>query len=178
MSTWILLAIGVVGVLSAVIVLGALLPQSHVVSKTCYLEAAPEELWRIITDFDAQPVWRSDVRFVERLTSPNGKELWREFRNPRSYATYETTEASPPFRLVRRIADEGLPFGGDWTFDISPTTHGCQLRITEHGNVKNPFFRFVSRFVIGHTRSLENYCRSLERVLGNKNAAERLRTRN
>jgi hypothetical protein len=35
------------------------------------------------------------------------------------------------------------------------------LRITEQGEVYNPVFRFVSRFVIGQNRTIETYLRDL-----------------
>jgi hypothetical protein len=40
------------------------------------------------------------------------------------------------------------------------------LRITEEGDVYNPFFRFISRFIIGQTRSINSYLINLAKVLG------------
>ena len=40
------------------------------------------------------------------------------------------------------------------------------LRVTEHGEVYNPLFRFVSKFIIGHHTSLEQYLRALGQKLG------------
>ena len=34
---------------------------------------------------------------------------------------------------------------------------GLRERITENGEVYNPLFRFVSRFVMGHTRTIDTY---------------------
>jgi hypothetical protein len=38
--------------------------------------------------------------------------------------------------------------------------------ITENGEVYNPIFRFVSRFIMGHTATLDAYLKSLTTALG------------
>jgi hypothetical protein len=35
------------------------------------------------------------------------------------------------------------------------------LTITERGEVYNPFFRFVSRYVMGHTQSIDEFMAAL-----------------
>ena len=40
------------------------------------------------------------------------------------------------------------------------------VRITEDGEVYNPIFRFVSRFVFGQTRMLDAYLRALGQATG------------
>ncbi len=64
-------------------------------------------------------------------------------------------------KLVTRIADKDLPFGGTWTYEIAPDNRGTTLTITEHSEVYNPVFRFISRFVIGHTEQIDKYFDSL-----------------
>ena len=66
-------------------------------------------------------------------------------------------------RLVTRIADTGLPFGGQWTYELVPDGEGTRLTITEDGEVYNPLFRFVSRFVMGHTATIERYLDDVEK---------------
>ena len=56
----------------------------------------------------------------------------------------------PPPERVTRIADESLPFGGSWTYRVVGNEKGCTLTIREDGEVYNPLFRFMSRFVFGH----------------------------
>ena len=56
-----------------------------------------------------------------------------------------------------------ISFGGRWIYEITPSGGGTELRITEEGEVYNPFFRFVSRFIMGHARTIERYLEDVER---------------
>jgi hypothetical protein len=40
------------------------------------------------------------------------------------------------------------------------------LTIVERGKVRNPIFRFLSRFVFGHTATIESYLSSLAKSFG------------
>ena len=61
----------VLGALAAavviVIAIGALLPRQHTASRTAHFRAAPEAVWRAITDVATFPAWRTDVKRVEVL---------------------------------------------------------------------------------------------------------------
>ena len=79
--------------------------------------------------------------------------------------------APPPRHLVTRIADDGLPFGGRWEYRIEPDgAGGSNVTITEHGSVYNPLFRFVSRYIMGHTATIESYLRALGKRFGSEPA--------
>ena len=80
---------------------------------------------------------------------------------------YELVEARPPERLAVRIAGQGLPFGGTWTFHITPLAGGgSELRIDEDGEIYNLIFRFMARFFFGYTASIEGYLRDLGAKFG------------
>jgi hypothetical protein len=67
---------------------------------------------------------------------------------------------------VTVIADKGIPFGGSWDYRIIPEGAGSRITITENGEVYNPIFRFVSRYVIGHTATLDKYLSALATKVG------------
>jgi hypothetical protein len=114
------------GVIALIWIVGALLPMNHVAARQAAFHQPPEALWTAI----ASP--------------PNERDL-----------TYETLESDPPRRLVIRIHDRNHNFGGTWTYEIAPAPSGALLRITERGEVYNPIFRFISRFVMGHTGTID-----------------------
>jgi hypothetical protein len=78
----------------------------------------------------------------------------------------QVTEAVPPRRLVTRIADPNLPWGGTWTTEITLTSGGSVVRITEDGYVNNPLFRFMARFIFGYASTLDSYMKSLGEKFG------------
>ena len=61
----------------------------------------------------------------------------------------------PGEKLVTRIVDRDRGYFGSWTYEFSPAVNGTLVRITEHGEVPNVVFRFMSRFVFGHTATIE-----------------------
>jgi hypothetical protein len=83
---------------------------------------------------------------------------------------YEVDSAVPDRLLVTRIADRSLPFGGKWTYELIPSGDSTTLRITEDGEVYNPLFRFVSRFVMGHHATIDQYLGDLARKFGESTA--------
>jgi hypothetical protein len=71
-------------------------------------------------------------------------------------------EQAPPRRLVTRVADPELPYGGTWTFELEPEESGTRLTITERGQIHNPIFRVIARFVFGYAATMESYLDELE----------------
>ena len=59
-----------------------------------------------------------------------------------------------------------MPFGGTWTYELTPTAGGTSLRITEDGEVYNPVFRFMSRFVFTHHATIDTYLTDMGKRLG------------
>ena len=66
-----------------------------------------------------------------------------------------------PTRMSARILDDDLPYTGEWTWHVQPTSDGTRVTITERGSVGNPLFRFISTHVMGHTKSIDGYLRAL-----------------
>jgi uncharacterized protein YndB with AHSA1/START domain len=167
---WVLVVGGVVVVLVALVTLvGVALPQNHTASLARRYGVGPDVVWQTITDVESFPSWRPEVKSAERLASRDGRARWTE-KTGHDQLTLEVVESVAPRRLVGRIADEGLPFGGSWTYELEAADGGTLLTITERGEVYNPFFRFVSRFVMGHTATIEQYHANLEKRLASGQA--------
>lgn len=160
--------------LVGIAVVGALLPRSHTLRLEARFSRPPEAVWDAITDYRKFPEWRGDVRSVEPLPPRDGRAVWRE-QTTSGAIPYEVVEARPPQRLVTRIADPNLPFGGTWTYELVPDSGGCILTITENGEVYNPVFRFISRFVIGQSATINRYLRALGRKFGEQVSPQEVR---
>ena len=68
---------------------------------------------------------------------------------------------------MRRSARESSQVAGRGSQPVGNTYcasgSGTRVSITERGEVYNPIFRFLSRFVFGHTGTMETYLRDLAR---------------
>ncbi len=141
----------------AVVVLGALLPKSHTASRTAIIRATPEQVFVLIS---GPQDWRTDLKEYN-FFDEGDRHMQREIDKHGQTITYEIVQSQPPTLRKTTIADKNLPFGGSWTWNIQPENDSCAVTITEDGEVYNPVFRFVSRFIIGHTRTIDNYLANL-----------------
>lgn len=161
-----LIVLGVFGaIVIVVVVIGFTLPVGHQAVRQARFRQSPPEVFAVITDAENFPAWRPSVKTVDILPDSAGKKRFREIGSDGSIL-YEVDGTVPNARLVTRIADRSLPFGGSWTYELIPDGKGTTLRITEDGEVYNPVFRFVSRFVMGHTATIDRYLRDLAKHLG------------
>jgi len=154
---YLLIAAAILGALVLlIVVIGWSLPVKHQATSEVTINTAAGPLYNLITDVERYPQWRSSVERTERLPDSAGRTRFREIGSDGTIL-YEMETAEPNKRVVNRIADTSLQFGGSWTYDLIPRGDSTTLRITENGEVYNPIFRFVSRFVMGHTRTIKTY---------------------
>jgi hypothetical protein len=145
--TWIVGAVvGLAGLVAVIAFVGSRLPVAHVAASRARYDAEIDAVWSAV----AAEIAASDTKV-------------------------EIVERDAPRRLVNRIAPGG-PFGGTWTLDLVPVEHGTRLTITEHGEVYNVIFRFLSRFVFGHYGTQEKYLRGVGARLHETPIPERLPT--
>ena len=152
---------GLAGLVLLVVLVGLFLPVRHTATVEREVRGTPEEVWRVITDVEGFSGWRPDVDRAERLEPIGGWPAWRE-EGPNGPLTFAIAAVEPRRRLVTEIVDEGLPFGGRWTYLLEPSQTGTRLTITEDGYIYNPVYRFVSRFFMGYEGTAQTYLDALE----------------
>jgi hypothetical protein len=168
---WLVIAIAIIAVLVVLaLVVGMMLPQSHVATRTARLHRAPSDVWSMVTNVSTAPTWRTDIKAVDVLPPKGDKIEWREIASHGSM-NYEGEIVRPPGagvsgRFISRITGRDQPFGGEWTTDVASDGDGTRVTITERGEVYNPFFRFVSKFIMGHTATIDGYLRALGKHFG------------
>jgi hypothetical protein len=161
---------GLVVLAAAMAMVGAMLPRDHHATRKARFHVAPDALYAVLA---GPPDWRTGVKAYGVLPDQDGRKRWWEQDTHGHKIAFELVEASPPERLVTRIAEAGLPFGGGWTFEISPLAGGgAELRIREDGEIANPIFRFMARFLFGYTGSIETYLRDMGAKFGEPVAIE------
>jgi hypothetical protein len=118
----------------------------------------------LVRDFGSAPSWRPDLKRVE-VKQSDGRVRFRE-EGKNGVVNYELDEDIPDSRLLTRIIDTDLGYSGSWTYLFEPQHGGTRVTITEDGQVSNVLFRFMSRYVFGHTATLDSYLTSLARRFG------------
>lgn len=153
-----------------VVALGFALPERHRAAVRAHYAQPVDAVHRAILDVAAAPTWRSGVDSVQILSQQ--PLTWREY-SEWGALTMTMVETSSS-RIVSRIVDTGEGFGGTWTFEVTPEAGATTLTITEDGEVYNPIFRVMSKFVFGHYTGLEAYAADLGRKFGNEVEPERV----
>ena len=177
---WVGVAVGgLVGLLLLAALAGSLLPKEHVASVRARFTAPPDATWAAIRDFGAWPSWNPGVKSMERLPDAGGAERWM-LRDSTGGFPSRVEVSDPPAagkagRLVTRIDDPSLPFGGTWTWTVEADGQGSAVTITEDGEVRNPIFRLLARYVFGHHATIESYLQALGRRGGAEVVLERVR---
>jgi hypothetical protein len=156
---WLLILAGIlVCVILIVLLIGYLLPVKHRASITLTVSGRPEQVWQRLIDFKAYPDWRKDVKAVEVISDTQ----WAETDQHDHRLPFSMTMKDRPRTLVTRIDGKDQPFGGSWVYTLEDQGNATILTITEDGEVYNPLFRFVSKFIMGHSATLKRYSTYLE----------------
>ena len=159
------IAIAIAVMIGAVAWLGSRLPVAHVASRSVVIGAPVDVVFTTITEFESAASWRG-LKSVT-VDSATGRKRVTEVSSTGDM-TMEVEELIPPTRLVMRIVGEGLPYGGAWAYALEPQGNATRVTITEHGEVYNPLFRFIAKFIMGHNGTLDSYLRSLGRKFGSE----------
>jgi uncharacterized membrane protein len=168
MKTAIIIAASIIGVVVLVFgvmaLIGSQLPRSHSASRSIVLRQPRPSVYAVVRDFKSAPNWRNDVKSIEVTETP-GQKL-RFIEHGSDDVNYELTEDVPNQRMVTRILNTDLGYSGQWTYELADENGGTRVKITEDGEVSNVLFRFMSRYVFGHTSTIDSYLTALGKKFG------------
>lgn len=160
-TRWLLAAIALfAAVLLLLTLAGSLLPEHHLARASINLDQPADSVWSTIRDLQSYPDWWPQVKAMDRVPGRD-RETWSQRDKYGDELPIEVIESEPSRRLVTRIAGEDLPFSGTWTHELTTSVTGTTLTITEEGEIHNPLFRLMARFVIGHHSTLDAYLEAL-----------------
>ena len=135
---------GVAGAGTLAFLAGTALPAEHRTTARETFDRAPEAVWRVLTDLEGMPSWRSDLVRIERLPEADGRMTWLEIGSGEDQVM-ELTESDPPRRLVihrRKFGRPGLP---ERIVQLRATMSGTLVTVTERDQVGNPLARVLVR---------------------------------
>jgi uncharacterized protein YndB with AHSA1/START domain len=159
-----LAATGLAALVAVLFVAGLALPAEHVSTSRMLVDRPPEAVWRVLTDLDGMPLWRSDLAAIERLPDFRGKPAWREIGRGGG-SVVEVYLGESPRRLVMQAADEGEPGLPIRVFDLISVRAGTEVTLTERAASSNPFRRVLVRLG-GQRPAIDRFLRDLAGRLG------------
>lgn len=168
MKTAIIIAVSIIGVIVLVFavmaLIGSQLPSAHTASRSIVLRQPRPNVYAVIRDFKSASAWRNDVKSIEVTETPGQKLRFLEHGS--DDVNYELAEDVPNQRMVTRILNTDLGYSGQWTYELTDENGGTRVKITEDGEVSNVLFRFMSRYVFGHTSTIDTYLTALAKKFG------------
>ena len=168
MKVIVAIVVAIVAMVGIVAFVGSRLPVSHVASRTVSIGAPTDVVFNTMTDFASSASWRTELKSITVATdTATGRQRVTE-DSKNGTMTMEVEELVPPTRFVTRIVGEGLPYGGAWAHALEAQGNATRVTITEHGEVYNPIFRFISKYIMGHTGTIDGYLTALGRKFGNE----------
>ena len=154
--------------------LGGRLPVDHVASSAMTYQQPIDTVWEHVRSLGDYPRWWSNASSMERLPDVEGREAW-QMRQPGDPGfPMEILESDQPVRLVTRILDDGLPFGGTWTYVLVGDSGRVRVTITENGKIYSPVFRVVAKLFLGYHGTQESYLTALAEHFGEEPMVERM----
>ena len=152
------------------LLMGALQPRNHTASATVVINAPQAVVWQRITDLQSQTSWRSGLTDVQMMPAQDGHPCWQETSSFGKMPMCEVLSAPPSTRIVR-IADPNLPYGGIWTYELSPglgptDPNSTTLRITENGFTGPWIYRFVGHYIFHEDTQIKKYEADLQKSIG------------
>jgi len=121
--------------------------------------AAPDHVWRILTDLPAWATWNTTVTSTEGTVALGNKVTVAVTANPGHAFAVKVTELAPPVRMVWR---GGTPLGlftGTRTYALSPDRGSTVFDMTEV--YAGPLARMVTRSIPDLQPSFDEFAQCL-----------------
>ncbi|KAL2914422.1 hypothetical protein HK105_205989 [Polyrhizophydium stewartii] len=136
--------------------LGAAQPERHVVVRAVKVSKSTAAVWKLITDQEKYPEWRSSVKSATNVELPGTKEKGVVETTSWGKTYLRVTENERPKLWVREIVvpaelNKAWYLGGQWfsgsiTFEIEQLgddKERCAIFVTKQGYVRPPAIRFL-----------------------------------
>jgi uncharacterized protein YndB with AHSA1/START domain len=163
MLRWLLITVVALIALVAVVgIVGWMMPREHIAASSVIIEQPADSVWVVVRDLAGVDAWWPEVKQSERVADEQGREMYRQELKTGFSMALVVVESESPHRLVTEIdASTDPPFGGSWTYEITPRDGASRVTITERGWISNPFFRFMANAFFGMHGTMDSYLEAL-----------------
>ncbi len=139
-------------------VLGLLEPTSHVAQHELVLPEPRSEVYERLVDLGNWPRWNPYLGPMRAIDETS----FETRPDPDSRLIYVLVGHRAPERVVVDLRAHPRRLGARWTFELSETSGGTRVRMTEQGWTSSPSMRFIMRYVAGYDVALVGIARALE----------------
>jgi uncharacterized protein YndB with AHSA1/START domain len=129
---WLLIAaLAVVLILAIAFAAGAVLPARIDVTRSVVINRPPENIWRVLTDYNSLSLWHPQYRGTRIISNPGEKPVrWRALYTDGRTANVTVAEENFPLRYAEKISDIDLPFSGRWQLQMERSD--LTTKVTAH----------------------------------------------
>ncbi len=168
MNTVIAIHVGLVLLALLVFVVGLFLPKKKSAQRVVEFNAVPEEIWRIVTEVEQQPRWRTDLKKVEILERTAEYEVWTEFPANGAPSTFKTRKKTP-FKCYEMEIVRSAVFHGRRIINLNGLNIDVtRVTVAEQAEIKNPFMRVFAHLSVDFGRTIDRYVKDLAAELTKK----------
>lgn len=161
MNTIIAIHVGLVLLALLVFAVGLFLPKTKSAQRVVEFNAVPEEIWRIVTEIEQQPRWRTDLKKVEILERTPEYEVWTEYSASGAPLTFKT-QKKRPFDCYEMEIARATVFSGRRIIKLDGLNIDVtRVTIVEQAEIKNPFMRVLAHLSFDFGRTLDRYVKDL-----------------
>lgn len=163
---WVKLLAGLVWLLvlaaCAIYMIGRSLPAEHVAVRSYDIDADVQDVAARVRSVQYQPRWRGKITRIEVLS--HAADAVRYVEHTGGEAIAYQLERLGERKFESRITSTDLPFGGRWLISLEPIDQrSTRVSIREEGVVHSAVYRAASRYLFGHTATMDAYLSDLER---------------
>lgn len=145
---------------------GYFIEKNHTASRTATFKASPECIWNKITNLEAQPAWRKNLKEIKIIDGTPNRESWTEISKSGDEISFKTKAKIEPSRYEAEIINNSN-FGGYWELTLEPAEDGgTKLTVTENGEIYNPMFRTIAAVFFDMHATIDEYLADLAAKLG------------
>jgi len=141
---------------------GLLIPAERTAPKTALIEGAPELVYRLITDVEGHPQWRSDIRSV--TVDEKGPLLkWTEIHEA-GVTVYVQEKVKEPLERYEIDFEVSNGLHGRWIGALEPSSENrTKMTCSETIVIENPMFRLPGFVFLNMGTSVDVFLGDLNR---------------
>jgi hypothetical protein len=150
------------------IIIGLILPKQRKAERIAEFNAAPEQIWKVVTDVASQATWRTSLTKVEMTGNIPNHETWIEYPQKGPAIYFKTVVKTAPSRFEFEMTDIKT-WKGYWVGEFIPLpNHKTRLILTERSEIGNPFIRVLSYLFFDLGATMDHYLNELAAKLEEK----------